>query len=46
MTGADFETILYETSDDHVATITLNRPEVLNAFDRTMCEEMRDAWRR
>jgi enoyl-CoA hydratase/carnithine racemase len=40
-----FETILYETSDDHVATITLNRPEVLNAFDRTMCHEMRDAWR-
>jgi enoyl-CoA hydratase/carnithine racemase len=40
-----FETIIYETSDDHVATITLNRPEVLNAFDRTMCEEMRAAWR-
>lgn len=40
-----FETILYETSDDHVATITLNRPEVLNAFDRTMCNEMRMAWR-
>jgi enoyl-CoA hydratase/carnithine racemase len=41
-----YETILYETSDDRVATITLNRPEVLNAFDRTMCEEVRDAWRR
>ena len=40
-----FETIVYETSDDHVATITLNRPDVLNAFDRTMCEEMRAAWR-
>jgi enoyl-CoA hydratase/carnithine racemase len=39
-------TVLYETSDDHVATITLNRPDVLNAFDRQMCEEMRDAWRR
>ena len=39
-----FETIIYETSDDHVATITLNRPEVLNAFDRTMCNEMRTAW--
>ncbi len=39
-----FETILYETSADHVATITLNRPEVLNAFDRAMCEEMRAAW--
>src|SRR4029077_16441750 len=41
-----YETILYETSEDRVATITLNRPEVLNAFDRQMCEEMRDAWRR
>jgi enoyl-CoA hydratase/carnithine racemase len=40
-----FETIVYEQSDDHVATITLNRPDVLNAFDRTMCHEMRDAWR-
>lgn len=41
----NFETILYETSPDKVATITLNRPEVLNAFDRTMCEEMRAAWK-
>jgi enoyl-CoA hydratase/carnithine racemase len=48
MSGHDapsFATIIYETSDDHVATITLNRPEVLNAFDRTMCEEVRAAWR-
>jgi enoyl-CoA hydratase/carnithine racemase len=40
-----FETIAYEVSDDHVATITLNRPDVLNAFDRMMCVEVRDAWR-
>ena len=40
-----FETILYETSADNVATITLNRPDVLNAFDRTMCHEMQTAWR-
>ena len=38
--------VLYETSADHVATITLNRPDVLNAFDRRTCHEMRDAWRR
>jgi enoyl-CoA hydratase/carnithine racemase len=40
-----FATIRYETWADRVATITLNRPEVLNAFDRRMCHEMRDAWR-
>jgi enoyl-CoA hydratase/carnithine racemase len=41
-----FETITCSVSDDRVATITLNRPEVLNAFNRQMCEEMRAAWRR
>ena len=39
-----YETIGYETSADRVATITLERPEVLNAFDRQMCEEVRSAW--
>ena len=43
--STEFRTIVYETADDNVATITLNRPEVLNAFDRTMCHEMRTAWR-
>lgn len=40
-----FETILYEVDEaTNVATITLNRPERLNAFNRTMCHEVRDAW--
>lgn len=41
-----FQTITYAVSDDRVATITLNRPEALNAFDRRMCEEVRAAWQR
>jgi enoyl-CoA hydratase/carnithine racemase len=45
LVSESFTTIEYETSPDRVATITLNRPEVLNAFDRRMCEEMRTAWR-
>ena len=42
----EYETIEYDVAPDKVATITLNRPEVLNAFDRTMCHEVADAWRR
>jgi enoyl-CoA hydratase/carnithine racemase len=40
-----FETITFDVDPAaHVATITLNRPERLNAFNRTMCEEMAQAW--
>jgi enoyl-CoA hydratase/carnithine racemase len=42
VTGAP--TIRYEVTPDRVATITLDRPQVLNAFDRQMCGEIRDAW--
>src|SRR6201995_5710102 len=40
-----FETIELDVdSGDRVATITLNRPDYLNAFNRVMCEEMAQAW--
>lgn len=41
-----FETIRLDVDGAaNVATITLNRPEQLNAFNRTMCAEMATAWR-
>ena len=41
-----YGTILYDVDpESHVATITLNRPERLNAFNRAMCEEISQAWR-
>lgn len=39
----DCEAIIFEV-DAHVATITLDRPEALNAFDDGMAREMRWAW--
>ena len=32
--------------DGHVATVTLDRPEVLNAFDQVMLDEFAVVWRR
>lgn len=41
-----FETILLDFDRTaQVATITVNRPDQLNAFNRTLCEEMAAAWR-
>ena len=41
-----YETLLYETSDDHVATITINRPEAMNSFNKESCDEFADVWER
>ena len=41
----DYTQILYEVAD-HIATITLNRPDQLNAFTNTMMRELIDAFDR
>jgi enoyl-CoA hydratase/carnithine racemase len=40
----DFETVDYEVRDG-VAWVTLDRPEVMNAFDGRMLEELSTIWR-
>jgi enoyl-CoA hydratase/carnithine racemase len=41
----DFRTIAVELRE-HVATVTLSRPEALNAFDQTMLDEFAALWHR
>ena len=43
---APYETVLFEVDADHVATITLNRPQVLNCFNQRMLDEFAEIWRR
>jgi enoyl-CoA hydratase/carnithine racemase len=47
MTPADghFETVQFGVGADHVATITLNRPEVMNCFNQPMLDEFGEIWR-
>jgi len=40
-----YETVLFEVAD-HVATVTLNRPEALNSFNQKMVDEFYDLWAR
>jgi enoyl-CoA hydratase/carnithine racemase len=42
----EFETIQFDVGDDRVATITIDRPDVLNAFDQRMCDEFVEVWTR
>jgi enoyl-CoA hydratase len=41
----DYETLIYE-QDEHVVTLTYNRPDQHNAVNRKMNEELHHAWRR
>lgn len=42
-----YETVILDIDpDSRVATLTLNRPERLNAFNRRMCEEVAAVWHR
>src|SRR6201995_3372297 len=39
----DYETVLFEVKDN-VASVTLNRPEAMNAFNPAMMSEFRQLW--
>ncbi len=42
---SSYETIRYDV-EDHVAWLTLNRPEVMNAINLQMQNELQDVWKR
>jgi enoyl-CoA hydratase/carnithine racemase len=41
--STQFETVLFDVAD-HIATITLNRPDVLNSFNQEMLDEHARIW--
>jgi len=41
-----YQTVLFEQGQDHVATLTLNRPEQMNSFNMRMMEEIKSIWHR
>ena len=40
----NLETLIYEATDNHVATITINRPAAMNSFNKRMVEEFARVW--
>lgn len=44
--GMELNTIDFEIGDDHVATITLDRPDALNSFTDEMAAEITLVWQR
>jgi enoyl-CoA hydratase len=42
----EYETLIYEHAEDHVVTLTYDRPEQRNAVNRKMNEELHHAWQR
>jgi enoyl-CoA hydratase/carnithine racemase len=45
MIGGDYDTVLFAV-EENVASVTLNRPEAMNAFNHTMVDEFRHLWHR
>ena len=41
----ELTTLRFEAGDDGVATVTLDRPQRLNAFTSTTCDELAALWR-
>ncbi len=39
-----YETLTWTVDDDGIATVTLSRPDALNAFDLTMAQELRQVF--
>ena len=44
--SASYETLRYEIADDGILTLTLNRPDQLNAFTVQMADDLEHAFRR
>jgi len=39
-----YETLLFEVGSDHVATVTINRPDRMNAWNNQMCADFARLW--